>query len=96
MELRINSRKLRCTFTYFCRPGGYIFCDMGNPRRHGQLGNQICRNGQTRGNTLSYGGETDDGFRAICQNWHRQYVRQADEVIDETDAIAVYEAQFAS
>lgn len=73
MEMQINSRKLGCTIT-FSRPGSsYIYADLnGQP---GTLGRQICRGGNTSGNTLTYEGDDQAQFEAICRNWYRAYMR---------------------
>lgn len=73
MEMQIRSRKLGRTLT-FSRPGySYIYADLnGQP---GTLGKQICRGGSTMGITLSYAGEDQAEFEAICRRWYRAYVR---------------------
>lgn len=73
MELKIKSRKLGRTIT-FSRPGSsYIFADLnGKP---GTLGCQICSGGGTMGSTLSYDGDDQERFAAICRRWYRAHVR---------------------
>lgn len=73
MEMKINSRKLGRTIT-FSRPGSsYIFADLnGQP---GTLGCQICSGGGTMGSTLSYSGDDQAQFEAICRRWYRAHVR---------------------
>jgi len=74
MELKINSRKLGRTIT-FSRPGSsYIFADLNG--KSGTLGCQICRGGGTMGSTLSYSGDDQAQFEAICRRWYRAHVRQ--------------------
>lgn len=71
MELTIHSRKLGRAIT-FSRPGSSsIYADLnGQP---GTLGKQICRGGSTTGSTLSYSGEDQAEFEAICRRWYRAY-----------------------
>ena len=73
MELKIDSRKLGRAIT-FSRPGSsYIYVDLnGKP---GALGCQICRGGRTMGYTLSYSGDDQARFEAICRRWYRAHVR---------------------
>lgn len=73
MEMQIKSRKLGRTIT-FSRPGSsYIYADLnGQP---GTLGVQICRGGGTMGNTLSYDGDDQGQFDAICRRWYKSYIR---------------------
>lgn len=70
----IKSRKLNREIT-FSRPGkSYVFADLnGQP---GTLGAQICEGGSTSGNTITYDGESQDRFEAICRRWYRAYVRR--------------------
>lgn len=61
----------------FSRPGGgYVYCDMGDPRLTGTLGRQICVGGGLQGRTISEA--SVEGFVAACKRWLRQY-RQAAE-----------------
>lgn len=73
MELTIKSRKLNRKIT-FSRPGSsYIFADLnGKP---GTLGNQICHGGKTMGSTISYSGDDQERFEAICRRWYRSYIK---------------------
>lgn len=75
MELKIKSRKLDRIIT-FTRPGSsYIYADLnGKP---GTLGCQICIGGGTMGSTLSYDGDDQTQFEAICRRWYRAHVRAA-------------------
>ena len=73
MEMQINSRKLGRTIT-FSRPGAsYIFADLNG--KSGTLGCQICSGGGTMGSTLSYDGDDQAQFAAICRRWYRAHVR---------------------
>lgn len=73
MKLTIQSKKLGRPLT-FSRPGeSYIFVDInGYP---GTLGKQICKGGDTIGNTIEYSGSDYSEFKRICQNWYRLYTR---------------------
>lgn len=71
MELTIKSRKLNREIT-FSRPGSsYIFADLNG--KSGTMGNQICAGGSTMGSTLSYDGDDQAEFDAICRRWYRSY-----------------------
>lgn len=73
MELKINSRKLGRTII-FSRPGSsYIYADLNG--KSGTLGCQICSGGGTMGSTLSYDGDDQAQFEAICRRWYRAHVR---------------------
>lgn len=73
MELRINSRVLD-TELIFTRPGNfYVYVDLnGQP---GCLGRQICEGGSLLGGTLGYHGDDEAGFKRLCRNWYRSYMR---------------------
>lgn len=77
MDMQITSRILGRAIT-FSRPGSsYIYADLnGQP---GTLGRQICDGGSTSGITLSYDGDDQGEFEAICRRWYRQYVRGVKE-----------------
>lgn len=72
-DVQIKSRKLGRTIT-FSRPGSsYIYADLnGQP---GTMGKQICRGGGTMGSTLSYDGDDQEQFEAICRRWYRAHIR---------------------
>lgn len=73
MELKIKSRKLGLTITFY-RPGSsYIFADLNG--KHCTLGCQICNGGGTMGDTLSYSGDDQSQFEAICRRWYRAYTK---------------------
>ena len=81
MELTIKSKKLGKTIT-FSRPGtGYIYADLNG--NSGTLGKQLCEGGGTMGSTLSYSGEDEKEFAAICRRWYRAYA--ADQIEWATD-----------
>jgi len=74
MELKINSKKLERTIT-FSRPGNsYIYVNLnGKP---GTLGQQICKGGAVMsGSALSYDGDDQAEFEAICRRWYRSHMR---------------------
>lgn len=74
MKLTIKSRKLNCEIT-FSRPGkSYIFADLNG--ESGTLGYQICEGGRTMGSTLSYDGDDQAEFEAICRRWYRAYSKK--------------------
>lgn len=74
MLLTIKSRKLGRTIT-FSRPGSsYIYADLNG--QSGTLGKQICQGGSTMGSTISYSGDDQEEFEAICRRWYRAYTRQ--------------------
>lgn len=77
MEHTINSRKLDCRVT-FSRPGssGYIYADLNG--QSGTLGRQICAGGRLTGDTLTYRGDDESVFAAICRNWFQAYLRRED------------------
>lgn len=61
----------------FSRPGGgYVYCDFGNARRSGTLGQQICYGGGTRGSTIS--ADTQEQFEAAVKKWLASYRRNDD------------------
>ncbi len=72
-DLIISSKKLDKKIT-FSRPGSeYIYADLnGAP---GTLGKQICSGGGTMGSTLSYAGDIQADFEAICRKWYRSYIQ---------------------
>lgn len=73
MKLTIKSRKLGKTIT-FTRPGReYIYVDLNG--RPGTLGVQICKGGWTSGSTMSYLGDDETIFDALCRSWYRAYMR---------------------
>jgi len=75
MKLTINSRKMgKVTFS---RPGtAYIFADLsGDGSCPGTLGNQICRDGQLTGDTISYIGDDLQVFKQTCKNWFKAFLR---------------------
>ena len=76
MRLTIKSKKLGRTLE-FSRPGsGYVYVDMNG--QQGSLGNQICDNGAFIGSTISYEGDDEAEFNAVCRQWYRAYVRHID------------------
>lgn len=73
MKMQINSRKLGRTITFSRSGSSYIYADLnGQP---GTLGVQICRGGNTSGNTLTYEGDDQSKFEVICRSWYRAYMR---------------------
>lgn len=73
MKYTFYSRKFGHEIT-FSRPGtGYVYVDMSgsNP---GTLGRQICSGGGFLGSTLSYYGDSDDGFENFCRRWWKKYL----------------------
>ena len=71
MKFSINSKKFG-EITFWAQLGGYIFVDLnGKP---GCLGEQICKNGELMGSTLSHWGD-EANFEKICRNWWRSYLR---------------------
>lgn len=71
MRCVINSKKLGRTLTFSIPGKSYIYVDInGQP---GTLGNQICRGGRLRGDTISYFGSSEDEFKAICRKWYKKY-----------------------
>lgn len=74
MELKITSRKTGLTIT-FSRPGKeYIWADLNG--KSGTLGLQICHGGGTEGSTMSYSGEDQVEFEAICRRWYKAYMNR--------------------
>jgi hypothetical protein len=73
MEMTIKSRKLNKEVT-FSRPGkSYIYADLnGQP---GTLGNQICVGGDTMGSTISYEGDDQAAFEAVCRRWYVAFAK---------------------
>lgn len=51
---------------------GYVYCDMGDPRKHGTLGRQICKGGCFAGSTLT---ASDDDLPRVVRNWLKAYYR---------------------
>ena len=77
MEMTIKSRKMNQTLT-FSRPGSeYVYADLNG--KSGTLGNQICHGGKTSGSTITYSGDSQEEFEAICRRWYRAYLRH-DEI----------------
>lgn len=78
MKLSIKSKKLGRTIT-FSRPGeSYIYVDFnGEP---GTLGEQICDGGSFRGPTISYLGDDQREFEAICRRWYRSFIRAMNKI----------------
>jgi hypothetical protein len=73
MELKIHSKKLERTIT-FSRPGNsYIYADLNG--KSGTLGRQICKDGLLSGSALSYDGDDQAEFEAICRRWYRSHMR---------------------
>jgi hypothetical protein len=73
MQTTINSRKLAKKVT-FSRPGvAYIYVDLNG--KHGTLGQQACKGGNTAGSTIAYYGDDQAQFDTICRRWYRAYVR---------------------
>lgn len=74
MKLTIKSRKLNRTIT-FSRPGAsYIYADLNG--QSGTLGKQICARGGLMGNTMTYSGDDEAKFAAICRRWYRAFVSE--------------------
>lgn len=69
MEMTIKSRKLGRTFTFSKRGNGYHYIYEGRPNNE----KQICRGGGYMGDTLS---ASDEGFKAVCRRWYRNYIKQ--------------------
>lgn len=76
MRLEIKSRKLDKNFNFFAPDnGGYIRLENGE--KVGVFGDQICRNGEFRGSTLS--AYSYDEFIKICKSWYRSYINKIPE-----------------
>ena len=72
-EHTIHTRDLGpITFTNF-GPTGYVRCDMGDKRKHGTLGKQICKGGRLVGVTLT---ADDAQLATIATRWWRAYQRR--------------------
>lgn len=69
----INSKTLKREITFSIPGKRHIYADLnGQP---GTLGQQICKGGDTMGSTLSYSGNNQAEFDAICRKWYRAHVR---------------------
>jgi hypothetical protein len=76
MKCTITSRKLGREVT-FSRPGSmYTYADLND--QPGTLGRQICSGGRLTGSTVTYRGDDESVFAAICRNWFQAYLRRED------------------
>lgn len=75
MTYSIKSRKLKKVFDFY-RPGKYYIYVDTTGHNPGTLGQQICAIGYIgMGETLGYGGDSQQEFNEECRKWYRAHMR---------------------
>jgi len=73
-NFKINSRKLNKTLTFSLPGFSYIFVDICGGE--GNMGLQICKNGELTGDTLTADLVDQVGFERICRRWYKTFIRK--------------------
>ena len=85
-RLVIHSRKFEVRFLFYrynMQLGGYIIVNIDYIESGLSCTKQPCHGGGFRGETVSYDGDDQDEFNAICRAWYRAWKRNRDDEVND-------------